>query len=717
MGEVFRAEDLELGRNVAIKVVKASFLAALSDGDAKSALQRFLQEARAAAALSHPGVTTVHRVGTVDGCPYIAMEWLEGRTLEQILKQHNTLDIHRVARVGLQVLSVLEDAHRAGIVHRDIKPANLILTSSGRIKVADFGIARVQGSSLDATQQGIVLCTPQYAAPEQLAGLQVDARVDLYSLGVVLFEAFTGRPPFKAASLYEFIALLQSTTPPLASSLVSEVPPAFDQFLQKALATVRDQRFTSASEMAVALQPFLTPKLSSSGEMETRRTLGRAQTLIQVPTVCVEGTTPLELVGATVRTWPSTDLKQQELDRLLVRVLEKPVHTEAFCGAIDVSGTVLLVCDGILFAAFVPSTGVVGDLALETLPPLVDATLFTCPSGLGHRTVMLLASLLFDAQPRLSGLDASFVDVSQLAAKLTSEAFEGALRFVQGSRLGFALFSRGKRVLDVFGHGWPEDPVAISWEEWLAETGAIVSVEDRRTRFPSLSFRRELRNFRLDVLRESPGPAQTLRTDARAEAASLRLQPVSIPEMDGSPDAVVAEMIGSDPVIPLARWILADLAAQFEQFQRTNRWKAMIEPLSAIKSVRLHGPVLVGEGHTRSFDAAFYGEDEHLYLIVDRVTAGTRAAVVSFVEGVVAAKQSRGPSGNIVGAVLVAPSFTDDGLAAYLDALNGSRKRTLWAALEFLSHREGFLTLGRSGFHILLVEENEGRFRPLVPEN
>ncbi len=150
MGEVFLAEDLELGRKVAIKVVRPELLSSLPTSETGAALQRFVQEARAAAALSHPGVPAIYRIGTEGDWPYLVMEWLDGTMVARILTGRR-LPPAQVAWLGLQVLSVLEAAHPAGIVHRDIKPANLVITRDRRLKVTDFGIAHPNGSSLTRT--------------------------------------------------------------------------------------------------------------------------------------------------------------------------------------------------------------------------------------------------------------------------------------------------------------------------------------------------------------------------------------------------------------------------------------------------------------------------------------------------------------------------------------------------------------------------------------
>lgn len=300
MGIVYRAEDLELGRQVAIKVIKPAHLASLSGQEAQAAVHRFMQEARAAAALAHPNATIVHRVGTEAGRPFIAMEWIEGRTLEEHVAQRKRLPLDQVARIGLQVLAVLSAAHELGIVHRDIKPANLMVTPDGRLKVTDFGIARVQGSLLAQTQAGLILGTPKYSAPEQLAGRAVDRRADLYALGGVLYEASCGHPPFEATNLYELMNDVQLRPPTPPSLHVPGLLPAFEAFVLRALAKKPEDRFASAREMALALQPFLAkPAANAAIGLQTTSVSAR------IPVVPVEGQTPLGLVAGAVRSWPA----------------------------------------------------------------------------------------------------------------------------------------------------------------------------------------------------------------------------------------------------------------------------------------------------------------------------------------------------------------------------------------------------------------------------
>ena len=192
MADVYCAEDLQLGRRVALKLLYRRF------AEDEEFVERFRREASSAAGLQHPNVVAVFDRGEFDGTYYIAMEFLEGRSLKQVVRQDGALEPDRAIDLVIQILKAARFAHRRGIVHRDIKPHNVIVDDEGRAKVTDFGIARAGAS--DMTETGSIMGTAQYLSPEQAQGHPVDARADLYSIGVVLYELLTGRVPFDAES-------------------------------------------------------------------------------------------------------------------------------------------------------------------------------------------------------------------------------------------------------------------------------------------------------------------------------------------------------------------------------------------------------------------------------------------------------------------------------------------------------------------------------------
>jgi eukaryotic-like serine/threonine-protein kinase len=251
MAEVRRAQDLRLGRVVAIKRLR-------SDLAADPTFQaRFRREAQSAASLNHPTIVAVYDTGeelATDGSglmlPYIVMEYVEGRTLRDILREGRRILPQRALEITGSVLDALDYSHRAGIIHRDIKPANVMLTPTGDVKVMDFGIARaIADSSATMTQTAAVVGTAQYLSPEQARGEQVDARSDLYSAGCLLFELLTGRPPFVGDSPVSVAYQHVREEPAPPSSVDREIPPEVDAITLKALAKRVDERYQSAAEM------------------------------------------------------------------------------------------------------------------------------------------------------------------------------------------------------------------------------------------------------------------------------------------------------------------------------------------------------------------------------------------------------------------------------------------------------------------------------------
>jgi serine/threonine-protein kinase len=253
MGVVYLATDPQLHRQVAVKTC------ALPDGisDEQAALfhERFLREARAAASLSHPGIVMVYDAGEDETLklPYIAMEYVAGRTLRQRLEKGASLDPAWVLSFGAVLADALQQAHRAGIVHRDIKPANILIRDGdGAVKLADFGVARLKAS--DLTQSGVPLGSPGYMSPEQVKGADLDGRSDLFSLAVVLYEALCGKRPFRGDELVSLAySIAHESHVPLAGQLEG-CPPGLDQFFDRALSKDPDKRFPDGAAFRQALQ-------------------------------------------------------------------------------------------------------------------------------------------------------------------------------------------------------------------------------------------------------------------------------------------------------------------------------------------------------------------------------------------------------------------------------------------------------------------------------
>lgn len=261
MGEVYRARDTRLGRDVAIKVLLASFA---SDPER---LRRFEQEARAVAALNHPNILAIHDIGTHDGAPFLVTELLEGETLRERL-QEGPLPVRKTIDFAVQAARGVAAAHEKGIIHRDLKPANIFLTTDGRVKILDFGLVKLagkegpqpgetQGATLTAggtTEPGVVLGTVGYMSPEQVRGKPADARSDIFALGTILYEMLSGQRAFERDSSAETMAAILKEEPPELSGEGKKIPPGVERIVRHCLEKNPGERFQSARDLAFHLE-------------------------------------------------------------------------------------------------------------------------------------------------------------------------------------------------------------------------------------------------------------------------------------------------------------------------------------------------------------------------------------------------------------------------------------------------------------------------------
>ena len=262
MGEVYLAEDMHLRRKVALKMLVPELTRD------ERGLRRFEHEARAASALNHPNILTIHEFGQADGMHFIASEFIEGVTLRQRLAK-GRLELNTAIEIAIQIASALAAAHASGIVHRDVKPENVIVRSDGIVKVLDFGIAKLSEKKLGGTirrwattvgsstsEPGMVLGTAKYMSPEQARGIEVDARSDIFSLGAVIYELVTGRAAFEGGTASDIIAEILKVEPPPPVEFVPEVPHELERMISKALRKDRETRYQTVKDLLIDLQDF-----------------------------------------------------------------------------------------------------------------------------------------------------------------------------------------------------------------------------------------------------------------------------------------------------------------------------------------------------------------------------------------------------------------------------------------------------------------------------
>ncbi len=249
MGEVFLAQDTKLDRKVALKILPPEF------AEDKDRMSRFVREAKSASALNHPNIITIHEIGESDGTHFIATEFIDGKTLNDY-KKANPLNYKSALEIAIQVASALDEAHAAGIVHRDIKPDNVMIRANGLAKILDFGIAKLSTPKTineeDATaikggtSPGMIIGTANYMSPEQAKGKVVDARTDIFSFGVVLYEMIAGHLPFEGENALEMIGAILNKEP---KPLNSDVPTEITKIINKCLRKDRDERYQTIKDV------------------------------------------------------------------------------------------------------------------------------------------------------------------------------------------------------------------------------------------------------------------------------------------------------------------------------------------------------------------------------------------------------------------------------------------------------------------------------------
>jgi len=260
MGIVYEGMDPKLHRKVAIKTILKGHLD--DDEASKEYSMRFMREAQAVARLNHPHIVQVYDFGEEGDVAYIVMEFIKGKELKSFFDANERFELKEAVRVMCELLDALDFAHEGGIVHRDIKPANVMLDGQARVKLADFGVARVADdrSAAEKTQAGTMVGTPAYMSPEQITGGNVDRRTDIFSAGIILYQFLTGEKPFTGSGAWTIAKKIIQDHPPVPSSINNTISPLFDNVVNKALSKQVETRYQTAREFGAALKRALEGK-------------------------------------------------------------------------------------------------------------------------------------------------------------------------------------------------------------------------------------------------------------------------------------------------------------------------------------------------------------------------------------------------------------------------------------------------------------------------
>ena len=729
MGVVYRAIEVALDRPVAIKTLRFSLLREETPEVQEEMRRRFLQEAQAAGRLSHPGITTVYRVGEEGEVPYLAMEWLEGKTLEQMMRETGTLPMGQALSLVAELLDALGAAHRAGVIHRDIKPSNLMVLEDGRLKVTDFGIALVRGRELVRTQAGVLLATPKFASPEQLRGSDIDGRSDLFSAGVLLFHLLTGEFPFAGEAFMELASNILAAEPRRLRQFLPEVPAELEALIRVALRKDRDERFKDARQMAEELRTLVLAR--SPGESLVTAVLAPAPP-DGAPTerlsTSVKGLSanPVLALAELVQAWPGKTLGQQNTRQLLDRLLEKPLHAEPFHGALLIDHFCLLLCSGFVVGAINTQTGEYGDAVEESLPLSGIARLNSLPSLFPNTLVSLLSSLLHPPKVVQAEFDTSLIHFRAWADKLREQRLDGLLRIHRSEEAwAILVFVEGIAVQTLFSSAWGEPPVG-TWTSWLPETSARARLEAPVRKPTVLYFRRAFASLPLRI-----EPVGSDKSAATLGTTTSRLRQIfqSTRAAGSAPPRLAWQVVpeenrdvAGDPLeAPAGRfllWALGELPAFLGERQLLGPWKYLVDWLQLVRQARLYHPLERPESRDNDvFDLVTSDETGKVLHLADRVAAATPEAFAAFHQKVENAKLARKKTGDVGGVFWIAPKFPDPTLEAYRQVLQKAGSSSWFSVEESFTGYAGFVRVGpRRGFHLMLIEEQEnGSFLPLLP--
>jgi serine/threonine protein kinase len=339
MGIVYEGRDPNLDRRVAIKTVKVENL---SEEAAAEYEARFRIEARSAARLQHPNIVSVYDSDRDGDIAFLVMEFIQGKDLKEHMDAGVRYSLPDTLRIMRDLLAALDYAHACGVVHRDIKPANLIVEPGGRVKLGDFGVARMQDSGEATRTQGGLIGTPKYMSPEQTQGLKVDGRSDLFSAGVVLYQLLTGRSPFDGNNLFTIVHQIVTVEPPASTTLNAELPAEMDAVITRALAKDRAQRFATAAEFAMALHEASGVSLEASVTLPSYR-FGHTGAS-SLPAAPVAATPASDDLGITrMPGSPSPPTGAQPFARPMPEPAQKPAPARSMTGmVVGVVGAVVL---------------------------------------------------------------------------------------------------------------------------------------------------------------------------------------------------------------------------------------------------------------------------------------------------------------------------------------------------------------------------------------
>ena len=741
MGVVYEGYDKRLDRIVAIKVVDVPALDPnMSHEQVDELIQRFKLEAKAIAKLTHPNIVNVYDYGEENDRHYMVMEFLQGRSFQQLISASAPLNTELVLKSMVQACDALDFAHQNGIIHRDIKPGNIILLDNGVTKIMDFGIARLEASQSGLTKAGMILGSLLYISPEQLISAQkVDRRADIYSLGVSMYEMLTGKLPYGGTNIGEIVMQIMQAEPLLPSQLNSNLPPELDAIIFKAMAKEANKRFERAKDMGDALntlwmqttvgntmmnqkkqtaplpplEPTTSAKTGTGGKsfMQTFSTETANFTMVEG----VDDTSLFSVVNRVMQSWHVENLGNKPLLEILYK------EEGRTWGLLVNNNVILLVYRGLILGAIAQKPEAIGHAAYEILGAANKFELKAyLPPTHAESWMILLAAMIgankmTDRKPACSSSDCN-----SIAELLKKDGFTGYLKIISGKSTAYNVFLDGETVFTV-----------TVPSQGGTESG-LLDIEIYRPRINLIgpSLRRALVDSSLEIISKShsrsslkqfasqkPKDITAVALEEAIRNTDLAvLVPSDVSYPVGEKIIKYSEIIKELPSYRIMNWLLSDLLYNVSRSPQYKSLKTVFNFIWNIKSINFLQSIKLEDSELK-FDLVSRDINEKI-LFVGKYSnnKATVEEVKKFIQDVIKLKKGMPHKDNIVASAIINPNGFPIEVMQYFEANTG--KPFPMGLFDFANAQRGFVKMGlMKGFYLYLIHDLDSNFKIVEPAN
>lgn len=751
MGVVYEAIDTRLDRHVAVKVIEIPNDPSLSEKSKAELIERFKREAKASAKLNHPNIVSIFDFGEQEGRYYMVMEILRGRNLSQLLQISSPLSVQVSLKALIQVCRALDFAHQQGIIHRDIKPANIVILDNGVAKLADFGIARLEATNSNLTQAGSILGSLLYISPEQLMNPQsVDKRTDIYSLGVTAYEILTGQLPYNGSNIGEIVMKIMQSEPLLPSMLNPQLPQELDRVVFKSMGKTPASRYSTAEEMANALNQVLMKITGGAGDLSS---MGRdypassssqadpntekvitasGHSSHKISTVfgtehlnttalssdeftLVEGIDDSTLYAAVYRVIQNWNLENLTTNTLLEAIYKNEGKSHAL---VINNNVILLLYKGLLLGAVVRQPELLGAQAYQHMASWQKFDMKQCvPLEKDEPLMVLLAVMLGSSRLVEKHPISSKDDMLNVIEAQKRAGFTGVIKVVEKKKLKWYCFMDGLRSFSIT----MPYPAGVADNEFY-------NVEVLAPRFSLVgpSLRKILGETQLQVISKSvnrptlsqfTGSKEKSLTPEILEEALRNTDLTTIMHADhtfhvGKRPLKYSEIFRETNHYKLIEWLTYEFMYGMSRTGKFNSLKKRFNWVWQIKSMKFLQPLKVS-GASMTFDLLGYSNQEQINLLARFEPTVTGTQITQFVEDIKKIKLDKEVE-EIRAGVLVSLSPIPPPAITYFNAI--TTKPLDMSLLDFSNTAKGYVRINwKKGFLLFLVTLQDDAFTLTAP--